>query len=97
MKVLKGQPYNELYKIERIVASDDFDSIIKKIAKAEGGFIEENVFCFVNYDGNLNKENQVFYAHVSGDGQLYFVDTLKKFSEGYRTEKQWGIKDWLEI
>jgi hypothetical protein len=45
----------------------------------------------------LDKENQVFYAHVSGDGCLYFVDSLKKFSEGYRTEKQWKIKDWIKI
>jgi hypothetical protein len=97
MKVLKGQPYNELYKIERTVASDDLKPIIEKIAKAEGGVIEEDGFCFTNYDGDLSKENQVFYAHVSGDGCLHFVDTLKKFSEGYRTEKQWGIKDWLEI
>ena len=97
MKVLKGQPYNELYKIERTVASDDLKPIIEKIAKAEGGVIEEDGFCFTYYDGDLNKENQVFYAHVSGDGCLHFVDTLKKFSEGYRTEKQWGIKDWLEI
>ena len=97
MKVLKGQPYNELYKIERTVASDDLKPIIEKIAKAEGDFIKENGFCFTYYDGDLNKENQVFYAHVSGDGCLHFVDTLKKFSEGYRTEKQWKIKDWLEI
>ena len=97
MKVLKGLPYNELYKIERTVASDDLKPIIEKIAKAEGGVIEEDGFCFINYNGKLNKENQVFYAHVTGDGCLHFVDTLRKFSEGYRTEKQWKIKDWLEI
>jgi hypothetical protein len=97
MKVLQGLPYNELYRIERTSASDSLETAIKKIAKVEGGVIEEDGFCFINYNGDLNKENQVFYAHVSGDGCLHFVDTLKKFSEGYRTEKQWKIKDWIEI
>jgi hypothetical protein len=97
MKVLQGSPYNELYKIERKSASDSLKTAIKKIAKAEGGVIEEDGFCFINYDGDLDKENQVFYAHVSGDGCLYFVDSLKKFSDGYRTEKQWKIKDWIKI
>jgi hypothetical protein len=97
MKVLQGLPYNELYRIERTSASDSLETTIKKIAKAEGGVIEEDGFCQIYYDGDLNKENQVFYAHVSGDGCLYFVDSLKKFSEGYRTEKQWKIKNWIEI
>ncbi|MCE5224870.1 MAG: hypothetical protein LLG05_03330 [Porphyromonadaceae bacterium] len=100
MKVLQGLPYNELYRIERTSASDSLETAIKKIAKAEDFEEEEGFeygFCFINYNGDLDKENQVFYAHVSGDGCLHFVDTLKKFSEGYRTEKQWKIKDWIEI
>jgi hypothetical protein len=37
------------------------------------------------------------YIYLSGDGTMYFVNSLEEFSAGYQTEEGWGITGWEQI
>jgi hypothetical protein len=40
---------------------------------------------------------QTAYIHTSGDGTMYFVNSLEEFNDGYKTEEDWGITGWEQI
>jgi hypothetical protein len=40
---------------------------------------------------------QTAYIHTSGDGTIYFVNSLEEFSNEYKTEEGWGITGWEQI
>ena len=40
---------------------------------------------------------QTVYIHPSGDGTIYFVNSLEEFSGKYKTEEGWGITGWEQI
>jgi hypothetical protein len=46
---------------------------------------------------NFDKEHKVLYAYTSSDATITIVDNLDKFSEGYRTEEEWGVETWEQI
>ena len=37
------------------------------------------------------------YVYGTGDGYLHILSDLSNFSEGYRTEEDWGIEGWEKI
>jgi hypothetical protein len=87
---------NELYKIENYKDKTDFELIFNKI-KIDAYADQDEEFCQTYFLGNFDKEQKVIYAYLSSDSQLTFVDNLNKFSENYRTEKDWKIKKFTEI
>ena len=59
--------------------------------------IEEDMFCDFNVRGDLSKDLDKIYINIDSQGSVYLVDDLNKFSEYYRTEEDWGIKNWNEV
>jgi hypothetical protein len=51
----------------------------------------------ITFDGNFSKPLDVAYAQVTGESELIIVDTLNRFNTGYKTEEDWGIKDWKKL
>ena len=59
--------------------------------------IKEDMFCDFEIRGDLSKDLNRIYIQIDGQSSLHLVDDLNRFSEDYRTEKDWGIKDWNEV
>ena len=59
--------------------------------------VEEDMFNSFELLGDLSKDKDKVYIQISGDSSLYLVDDLNQFSENYRTEEDWKIKDWKEM
>jgi len=59
--------------------------------------IKEDMFCDFEIRGDLSKDLDRIYIQIDGQSSLHLVDDLNRFSEDYRTEKDWGIKDWNEV
>lgn len=128
MKVFASEPYNELYKIEDFVMTQNVkvigicyekdedvipklkqvltdkdvkETLIKIQNEAFGQDADEDEvlgiqFSEIIFDGDFSKPKTV-YAQVSGDGGLYFVESLELFSEGYQTEEEWEVESWKQI
>jgi hypothetical protein len=52
------------------------------------------MFCDFQILGDLSKDLDKIYINIDSQGSVCLVDDLNKFSEDYRTEEDWGIKDW---
>jgi hypothetical protein len=57
-------------------------------------YIEDDMFCDFQILGDLSKDLDKIYINIDSQGSVCLVDDLNKFSEDYRTEEDWGIKDW---
>jgi hypothetical protein len=85
--------YPEMIKL---LQNKNMKLILDKIqmdAYGEGG----GYFHGVEFGGSFFSPTDVAYAQLAGDGMLYFVDSLDRFSEGYNTEEEWGVKNWKKI
>jgi hypothetical protein len=60
-------------------------------------YIEDDMFCDFQILGDLSKDLDKIYINIDSQGSVCLVDDLNKFSEDYRTEKDWRIKDWKEM
>jgi hypothetical protein len=59
--------------------------------------IKEDMFCDFQILGDLSKDLDKIYINIDSQGSVCLVDDLNKFSEDYRTEKDWRIKNWNEV
>ena len=73
-----------LIKIGNEVFDDDYD-------------VYEDMYCTFSIHGDFNKEKNNAYFHVTGDSQIVFYENLDMFSEGYKTEEEWGVEEWKVI
>ena len=107
-KVFAPKPNNDLFKITNLRAFKSkrinkkhplwpvLESIANDCGTNEGSVLK--AYSYINFsDDNFNEPNDIVYANYSGDGQLYLTKSLKHFSEGYRTLKQWNINSWRLI
>ena len=105
-KVYKSNPFNELYKVTNFPEGDLQDENMKDVLNTiyldsyskpiseliNNGFTEE----VERYLNDLKSHQQV-YVYTDGEGRLTITDSLKIFDEGYQTEKEWKVKNWVEI
>jgi hypothetical protein len=111
MKVFKPKPNNELFKVTNVDAFTT-KRLIKKhplwnafIKIKDKVFNEHDTALTKAFDdvmfnsdgGSFDKPKQTIYIYVAGDGAVSVTKSLKVFSEGYRSEKEWNIKSWVEI
>lgn len=85
--------YPEMIKLLQV---KNMKSILDKI-KIDAFGEDNGYFHGVDFDGDFSSPLDTVYAQVSGDGYLYFVDSLDRFSEGYNTEEEWGVRNWKKI
>jgi hypothetical protein len=86
--------YNEMQELFK--KSPKLKIILDKINKKAYG--ENNgYFHGIDFQGNFSSPLKLAYVQLSGDGFLYFVDSLFEFDEDYQTEEDWGVKSWKEI
>jgi len=112
-KVFRGEPYNELYKVNNFpkgnLQNEEVKNVLTKILfdayAVDTEELEESDMFFddefwineVNtYLNNLSSFETV-YIHTDGEGRLSIYDSLNYFSERYRTEEQWSVREWIEI
>ena len=105
-KVYKSNPFNELYKVTNFPEGDLQDENVKDVLNTiyldsyskpiseliNNGFTEE----VERYLNDLKSHQQV-YVYADGEGRLTITDSLKIFDKGYQTEKEWKVKNWVEI
>lgn len=87
----KGKYFTELVKIEDFTTIKDCLKVINEYILDEED-IEDCPFYTDDEDGKDYK-----YAYVSGDGRVYFVESLNEFSESRNTEKKWDVDFWRSI
>ena len=80
----KNNESTELFKIENFTNIDEAITILKTYLNTD----------FLRTDQTGNEYN---YAYVAGDGDVKFVKSLDEFSDGYKTEKEWGVISSEEI
>jgi len=85
-----------------MLKNNDFKKIINKIGSHyKSTWKDSNLnltpFHYINFDGNFSTPLDIVYAQVAGDSGLTFVDTLNRFSTGYKTEEEWGIESWKKL
>ena len=55
------------------------------------------MFCDFSIRGYLNENSDRVYIQIDGQSSIYLVDDLNRFSEDYRTEEDWGVKNLNEV
>ena len=81
-----------------MLKNKNFKLILDKISKYTNP--NPNDFLYfhgIDFDGDFSSPTDTAYAQVSGDGMLYFVDSLSQFDDGYQTEEEWGVKNWKKL
>lgn len=63
----------------------------------DGCDVYENMYSAFSVYEDFSKELNNAYFHITGDSQIVLTDSLERFSEGYRTEEEWGVKKWIVI
>ena len=81
-----------------MLKNKNFKSILDKIHNNETfRHYKPLYFHGINFDGDFSSPVDIAYAQVSGDGFLYIVDSLDKFSDDYQTEEGWEVEDWKKL
>jgi len=105
LRVYAPIPNNDLYKLEYF-SEKDLEKLLYILDRYFNGKLDPSEYMdeykyegqnIINFDGNFSKPLKISYLNISGDGTLYFVDSLSKFSEGWQTEEEWGIENWKLI
>jgi hypothetical protein len=89
-------------EMANMLKDNDFKKIINKIGshyKSTWDDSNSNLspFHYINFNGDFSNPLDVVYAQVAGDSGLIFVDTLNRFNVGYKTEEEWGVKEWKKL
>jgi hypothetical protein len=89
-------------EMTEMLKNNDFKKIINKIGshyKTTWSDVDKNTYPFhgIEFDGDFLKPLDVVYAQVANDSNLYFVDTLNRFNTGFKTEEDWGVKNWIKL
>ena len=103
MKLFAPQPNNDLFKIteldafttKRMTKKHPLWNVLKTISAEYIG--NQSVSTMTFSKDNFNEPNQTIYAYLDSEANIYFTKSLKNFSEGYRSIKEWKIKSWKEI
>ncbi len=74
----------ELFRIKNFSNVNELLYRLDQYLGVEGLYTDEN-------DKGYN------YAQVADDGQVYLVKSLSEFSDGYQTEKEWGVASEEEV
>lgn len=81
--------------------NSEFKEILIKIGDycfgSDNYNIEDDMFCDFSIRGYLNENSDRVYIQIDGQSSIYLVDDLNRFSEDYRTEEDWGVKNWNEV
>jgi hypothetical protein len=109
-KILRAVPSMELYKVKdfpRITKKNDplhqkniyniLNIIYMDVYKEEMDDDFEMWADDVNLDLLKLTSLKNVYIYCTGDGYLHIMSNLSEFSEGYRTEEEWGVEEWEEI
>lgn len=86
----KNNYSTELFKIENFTTVKE---AIDKLNKYFNIVVKEE--CDSLYTDN--KEGRFNYVYVSSDGYCSFVESLKEFSEGFQSEKEWRVNSLVEV
>jgi hypothetical protein len=90
-------------EMTEMLKNNDFKKIINKIGshyknnwRAD---VDQNMYPFhgIDFSGNFSLPLDEVYAQVSGESMLTFVDTLNRFSTGFKSEEEWEIEDWKKL
>jgi hypothetical protein len=108
-EIFRAVPDMDLYKVKdfpRITKKDDplhqkniynvLSIIYLDLYKEE---IDDDFEIYDDTNADLLKLTSLekVYVYGTGDGYLYILSNLSNFSEGYRTEEDWGIEGWEKI
>ena len=89
-------------EMTEMLQNNDFKKIINKIGSHYKSNwrvdVDQNMYPFhgIDFDGNFSLPLDVVYAQLSGESMLCFVDSLNKFGTGFKSEKEWKVKNWGE-
>ena len=99
-------------KYQELIKNPKFKFIIDKIYKNETPRFEtpkgKMFFHGISFNGDFSSPTSEAYAQVSGDGFLYIVDSMDKWSDlsdgstdlnssNWQKLETWGVKNWKEI
>jgi hypothetical protein len=88
-------------KYQELIKNPKFKFIIDKIhnnLKTLYSDPESDLFFHgIDFNGDFSSPTSEAYAQVSGDGFLYIVDSMDKWSGNYQKLETWGVKDWSQI
>ena len=88
-------------KYQELIKNSKFKFIIDKIHKNEKTLYsnpESDLFFHgIEFNGDFSSPTSEAYAQVTGDGFLYIVDSMGKWSDDYQKLETWGIKDWKKL
>jgi len=93
----------DIPEMASMLKNSDFKKILNKIGSYYKSIwrddVDQNMYPFhgISFDGNFSKPLDVAYAQVTGESELIIVDTLNRFNTGFKTEEDWGIKDWRKL
>ena len=103
VKIEKSNPDVELYKVTNFpkggLENEEVKNVLNKITQSAYNDSLDSISLPEEVEGYLNRlsSRNIVYVHPDGEGRLTIVDSLKHFSEGYRTEEEWGVKSWENI
>lgn len=107
-EIYRSNPYNELYKVTNLSKGDLQNPAVKDVINTivSDAYPDSDDELFLNDEDWVEEVNSylnrlpstdVVYIHTDGEGRLSIVNTLENFSDGYKTEEEWGVKNWDKI
>lgn len=107
-EIYKSNPYNELYKVTNLPTGDLQNPEVKNVINTivSDAYPNSDFESFLNSEKWVEEVNSylnrlsstdVVYIHTDGEGRLSIYNTLENFSDGYKTEEEWGVESWVEI
>ena len=84
--------FTELIKIE------DFSTIEECLKMINEAFDDEDwePLTMDQVGKKYSPKSNSKYVQLTGDGTLYFVDSLNEFNGKYNTEEGWGVEFWSD-
>ncbi len=93
MKLFEG--ITEKNYFSELIRIEDFSTVEEVLDKINRHYLDEDDDCLFETN-DVDKEFYT-YCYLSGDGQVYFVESLDEFSRDRRSEEEWGVDIWREI
>jgi hypothetical protein len=88
-------------KYQELISNPKFKSIIDKIHNNERTLYtdpeSELFFHGIEFSGDFSSPTSEAYAQVTGDGFLYIVDSMGRFSDEWQKLETWRIKNWKKL
>lgn len=87
----KNNKTTDLFKIENFTTVKD---VIDKLNKF---YLLEDEGVYPLCESEFRTKLKANYVYVSSDGYCSFVESLKEFSEGFQSEKEWKVNSLVEV